>query len=366
VDSRYKFVLLVADKTEPTKSFPAAFYLHDIEALEGKKTEQDKFLEMPSDVGTICSPDSLSIPEVRNKQELDVLLKIYRAWPLLGAEDGGWNVAFVREVGASPSDSKLFRSDGKGWTLIEGKCFHQFLPDFEKPEKTVDPILGLKHSAKHEIFRNINNEIHRKVRLAYRHVGSSTNVRSLIACIIPPCSFCYQSAVTVVPKKKNRPSSDIDYYRDIAYLGGILNSMVFDFMIRKRINIMVYQTPLPKATSVFTKEITEIACRLSSTDERFKEFAIALKVECDPLTMKERVEKTAKLNALVAKHYCLNREQLDVILQSFEGFEEDKELVNMKEAIWTDTLVRKFNGEVRKRVLPYFDSLTSNERMKNT
>lgn len=61
------------------------------------------------------------------------------------------------------------------------------------------------------------------------------------------------------------------------------------------------------------------------------------------------------------KHYGLNREQLEVILQSFDGFEEDKDLVNIKEVVWNDTLIRKFNGEVRKRVLPYFDQLTSKE-----
>jgi hypothetical protein len=43
------------------------------------------------------------------------------------------------------------------------------------------------------------------------------------------------------------------------------------------------------------------------------------------------VELTAKLNALVAKHYGLNRDQLQVILESFDGFEEDKDLVNLKD-----------------------------------
>ena len=93
------------------------------------------------------------------------------------------------------------------------------------------------------------------------------------------------------------------------------------------------------------KQIVEASARLSSVDDRFKEFASALGVECGPLSMKEHVELIARLNALVAKHYGLSREHLEVILQSFEGFKEDKELVNMKEVKWNDALIRKFNGE---------------------
>ena len=73
--------------------------------------------------------------------------------------------------------------------------------------------------------------------------------------------------------------------------------------------------------------------------------------------MKERIELAAELNALVARHYSLKREELGVILKSFDGFEEDDGLVKMEGAIqWNDQLVRKFNGEVRKRVVGYFES----------
>lgn len=72
--------------------------------------------------------------------------------------------------------------------------------------------------------------------------------------------------------------------------------------------------------------------------------------------MKERIELTAELNGLVARHYNLTRQELEVVLDSFDGFEEDDRLVDLEGQIhWNDQLVRKFNGEVRKRVLDYFD-----------
>jgi hypothetical protein len=75
-----------------------------------------------------------------------------------------------------------------------------------------------------------------------------------------------------------------------------------------------------------------------------------------PLTMKERLELTAELNALVARHYGLNREDLAVILDSFTSFVEDPELENLEEIKWSGVLMRKFNGEVRRRVMKYFDA----------
>ena len=45
-----------------------------------------------------------------------------------------------------------------------------------------------------------------------------------------------------------------------------------------------------------------------------------------------------------------------MILESFTSFEEDSELENLEEIKWSDGLMRKFNGEVCRRVLGYFDA----------
>ncbi|MCW4003627.1 MAG: hypothetical protein NWE95_06930 [Candidatus Bathyarchaeota archaeon] len=365
VHRSYKFVLLVADKAQPAKSFPAAFYLHEVEALEGK-TEKQKFVDIPVNLIRVSAPESLSIPEVRNKQQLDVFSWLYQNHPLLSDEKKGWKVAFVTELHRT-AHSRIFRKDGKGWPLIEGKNFHQFLLDYEKIEFTVDPKEALKIISKHREYQGINDRIHNTVRLAFRDVASSTNVRSMISCLLPPKSCSPNTAVIVLPQKKGNNVNETDYHEIIAYLSGLFNSFVFDFLIRTRITMhlnffYVYQTPIPSLTEgEIANQIKKISARLTSQDARFKEFASFLGVELGPLTMKERVELTVKLNALVAKHYGLNREQLEVILESFEGFEEDKELVNLKEIVWNDALIRKFNGEVRKRVLPYFDQLTAEE-----
>jgi len=76
--------------------------------------------------------------------------------------------------------------------------------------------------------------------------------------------------------------------------------------------------------------------------------------------MKERIQLSAQLNALVAKHYGLSREELAAILQTFVGFEEDKTLEKLQGDItWDEKLIRKFNGEVRKHVLQEFDTMSA-------
>jgi hypothetical protein len=364
VHRSYKFVLLVADKTEPANGFPAAFYLHDIEALEGK-TEQEKFVEILIELVKISAPESLSIPEVRNASLLEVFSWLYQNHPLLNDKSKKWNVTLLRELDRT-NDSDLFKTNGKGWPLTEGKNFHQFILDFEKTTYTVDPKQGLKRVEKHREFKGRNQQFHDLLRLCFRDVASSTNVRSAIACIVPPQTFNSNKAPLIIPDVDFSTESLL-YYRLIAYLAGIFNSFVFDLLIRQRVSMglnffYVYQTPVPATINDENAiQIIQISARLSCIDERFKDFAKVIGVNHGPLTMKERIELTAKLNALVAKHYRLSKEQLNVILQSFEGFGEDKELVNMKEIKWDDTLIRKFNGEVRKRVLSYFDSLNSEQ-----
>ncbi|GIU71461.1 MAG: restriction endonuclease [Candidatus Nitrosocaldaceae archaeon] len=360
IDSRYKFVLLVVDKSKPKDRFSAAFYLHKLDALDNK-VEQEKFLEYPTELIKVASPNSLIIPECRNQREIEILRKIYDNNPLLEDNNKPWNVSFVTELHRT-SSSKLFRSDGKGWQLIEGKHFHQFIPDYDKPIFTVNPEEGLRATSKIKAYGLLNREIHQVSRLAFRNVASSTNVRSMISCIIPKHTFLPNSASIVVPKIDGKLSIDDNYYKLITYLEGVFNSMTFDFLIRLRVTMnlnffYVYQTPVPKdIKSKIAEEIMKLAARLNAIDDRFKDLADAFNIECKPLSMRERVELTAKLDALVAKHYQLSREEYEYILNTFK-FDEDDSILDLKadKIVWNDTLIRKFNGAVKKLALKYYD-----------
>jgi hypothetical protein len=314
----------------------------------------------------LSAPDSLSIPEPRNRSQLQVFKKLYERHPLLGDERKGWTVSLIQELNRT-SDSDLFRSDGKGWPLIEGKHFHQFIPDYDKPDFTVNPTEGLQRTAKHREYENANRWLHEAARLAFRDVAASTNVRSMVSCIIPPRSFCSNKAIVVLPKVNAELVRNSTYHRTLSYFLGVFNSFVFDFLIRARITMSlnffyVYQTPVPaNYTGGLAREIVRLAARLSAHDDRFRDFARDVGVDCGPLSMSERIDLTAKLNALVARHYGLSLEEFKTITDSFEGFEEGKGLEKLEEVEWNDNLIRKFNWEVRQRALAYFEKTVEAE-----
>ena len=108
-------------------------------------------------------------------------------------------------------------------------------------------------------------------------------------------------------------------------------------------------------------EIARISARLNSVDDRFVDLAHALGVEYEPINMIERIELTAKLDALVAHQYLLNRADYEYIINTFPAFKEDPQLERATSIEWNDLTIRKFNGEMRKRVLHYYDNIKIQE-----
>jgi len=360
IDSRYKFVLLVFDAVNSSEPFSAAFHLEEVESLSGNN-EREKFLQLDKDFIRLVSPDTLSIPEIRASNDVGICEHLYRRHPLLGKRIEGWEFTIMRELGTE--SAKLYRTDGKGWPLMDGKDFNQFIPDYEKPSRTVNAEEGLRQTAKIRNYESLNKEFHNRSRIAYRAIASSTNVRSMIACILPKQVFTPHNAYQVLPRYNGQLKLGKEYSWMLCYLAGMFNSMVFDYLIRLRVAMtlsfyFVYQTPLPSQfRGGLADEIVRISARLSCPDERFKELADDIGITIRPISMEERIELSAKLNAFVAKHYGVSRDELEFILKSF-NFIEDKEITKMGNKIeWNDKLFRKFNGEVRSRVVGYFEKL---------
>ena len=104
----------------------------------------------------------------------------------------------------------------------------------------------------------------------------------------------------------------------------------------------VEQTPIPSSWDTdIAREIIRLSARLSCEDNRFEDLAHGINVECGTLSMGERIELMAKLDALVAHHYGLTREEYEYILKTFEAFSEDNSPQDLKEMEWNDIMIRK-------------------------
>ena len=360
VDSRYKFILLTASNTTPQSDFEAAFYLHDVASLHGK-TEKDKFLSMPIDLIRLTSPDMFAISEVRSRKDVEILNQVYSKHACVkdGLDNGKYTIGFVRELDRT-NDSRLFRRDGKGWPLIEGKNFHQFVPDYSKSEFTILPEEGLNKTKTRKNYKNKNNEIHESFRLSFRDVARSTDIRTMISCILPPRRFFSNKSPLVIIQHHNNPILNNIYNKKILYLAAIFNSMVFDYLIRLKTNttlnfFIVEGIALPKNTeSKLAQKIIKLSSMLTIQNQDFSNMAKNLQLNVKKLTIQQRIKITAELDALVAHHYRLNRNHYEHILSTFKPKKQNSEFNDFTE--WNDGAIHALNYEVKDQALKSYDN----------
>lgn len=317
IDQRYKFVLLVFEKGNKTKSFPCAFFLHTEEDLK-------KAIENPTvlDIEFIkkSSPDSWSILEIKTQKDYEIVNKLLK-YPFLGEKiDGKWNVSLQSGFHMT-NDSHLFQT-GKlvGVPLLEGKNIEQFTHQWKEA-----PTPRYKIYEK-DISENVKQPkiYHKDYWMAYRLIASSTNYRTFIAAIIPPGYVCGHSiAIVRLPKIK-----------DLCFLVGVMNSFIIDYFMRQKIstNMTMFnflETPTPRLSSGkeyedIVRKVAQLVCITNEFSELKKEVGI----EHGLINESDRALARAQLDVTVAKLYGITKEELTFILQQFPLVEKkQKELV---------------------------------------
>ncbi len=252
---------------------------------------------------------------------------------------------------------------GANWPVLEGGNIHQFNHDFAKPMFTADSSAGLRREENRRVYKNSCGNFYHSFRLAFRDISGPTNMRSIIASIIPPQRFFTDSLRVIVLTRNGNFEHGNEYNKKTAYLCGILNSMTFDFVARSKLQmhtmVIIKALPIPDRTR--HDDIATLAAKLSVGSDEFEGFAESMRVENMPLTPYERIHATARLDALVAHAYHLSGEEYRTILESFK-FEENPALLEADTADFNDNrTLRAFYGEVRKLAPGYYDSLKENE-----
>jgi hypothetical protein len=232
-------------------------------------------------------PVSLAIPDLRHRQDLDLLSKVVFEVPALG-DGGGWNVHFGRELNASDDRHHFECTPGRAMLpVIEGKHLAPF---------------SVAHASSSTFIREDrasalldSKRTFARARLAYRDVASATNKLTLIAAIVPP------RVVTTHTLFCLKESLDADSQ---LYLCGMFNSFVANYLIRLRVTThvtasVIARLPLPRPaphTDAF-RSIVRLAASLCATPG-------------DDVTR-------AELQARAAHAYGLDRAQFDHVLSTF-------------------------------------------------
>ncbi|HJU13638.1 MAG TPA: N-6 DNA methylase [Candidatus Nitrosotalea sp.] len=350
VHRQFKFITLVFRKGEESKFFKAAFYVRDVNKISF--LERDS-IDYDLDLIKTTSPKSLSLIECGTKQEVDIVKKLY-VFPTL-EKDSNWKMAFTNEFHMT-KHAPLFNTQGKGRILYEGKMIHQFIHNLSEPrywieeKKATDNLILREQKRIKSIIKKLENPKDdittpkirldcEEYRIAWRNISRSTDQRTMICTILPPYGFLGNSLNYIKPLffdgRSYLPSLT---FKETLFLCGMLNSFVVDFVLRHKVSInanmfYVYELPVPrlKEGEKYFDEVIERVGSLICTTEEFADIKRKCGISKVAINTDEREILAAQINALAAKIFDLNEEELEFILSTFPIVEErTKEQVTME------------------------------------
>lgn len=336
VHRSFKFVVLSFEKGGKSNNFPAAFMRHDVEELDS--FPQHGSVNISVDLVKRLSPDSYSIIEFKNEQELSISEKTAK-FPLLCNEKDGWNLELYGEEMNMTRSADSFVTKPTKFSLYEGGMIWHFTNKFAEARywinekeikddflsKRVKRIEGLSKQPK-----DLKNDFE-TYRLAIRKIASNTNERTLITTIVPKFAIAGNSLTVNFPFKHDKEKyNELSFSNEELFiLTSILNGYVVDFILRSRVTtnlnlFYLYQLPVPrlKTKDKWYKSIIERAARLICTTAEFAE--LWQEVMKTKWTEKsgaaqdyERNKLRAELDGIIAHIYGLTEEEFTYILSTF-------------------------------------------------
>ena len=369
VDSRFKFCVLIfggeARRFDETK---CAFFLHDAKEIH----DEDRcFPLMPEDF-TLVNPNTGTAPVFRTRRDAEITRRIYERHPVLVDQSGGeegkvWPVKYLAMFHMT-NDSHHFRIAGQlnaeGFYPVEGNRWKRrddlYLPLYEGKmvqaydHRAASVVVNPENLKRPAQPREATQEEHANMdwlpkpqfwvsmntvewpeglgwAVAFKHVTSPTNVRTMIACVGPRAGFG-NSLPILLPASK--AFDEIHAYRKNAYLiAANLNSFVFDFITRQKVQgqnlnwFIVKQLPIiapadyDRAFGAMTARdlVCDHVLRLTYTAHDMAPFARDLGYDGSPFVWdeEERRHLRARLDALYFHLYGLTREDAEYVLDTF-------------------------------------------------
>ena len=364
VHASFKFCALIFggeerqfDQTE------CAFFLSDTKAIQ----DEDRCFPLTAVDFARVNPNTGTAPVFRRRRDADITRSIYERHPVLvdrseGEERRVWPVKYVRMFDMA-NDSHIFRTSeqleaegfypivGSRWKrgdelclpLYEGKmvqaCDHRAASVTNREGNLFRP--GQPNRTSEEDYLDAEFSPHPRYwvsyeesvvlqsvqwLLAFKDITASTNVRTMIAAMIPQVG-CGHTLPVILPLE-NRLNA-----QDAACLLANFNSFGFDYIARQKVQathltwFIVEQLPViaPEdynrrfGDRIARDIVTDHVLRLTFTAHDMAPFARDLVYDCPPFVWdeEERRHLRAKLDALYFHLYGLSREDAGYILDTF-------------------------------------------------
>lgn len=241
-----------------------------------------------------------------------------------------------RGSGELPQGRRFDDRGGQIWPVCSGKSFNVWKPDTGNYYDSADAECITEHlyrkrlrqsrtasSAFHELDPAVIEDPAtlpcRHPRIVFRDVTNSTNTRTMVTALIPGERVTTESAPYLLQLAGEK--------RDVAYVLGVLASMVFDWQSRRTVELHVkfaqlnaFSIPDPGPGDPIRDRVTEIAGRIAAADERFAEWAEEVGVPVGSIRDSGEFENLlAELDACVAHLYGLDAADLRTIYETFSG-----------------------------------------------
>jgi hypothetical protein len=369
VHNSYKFCLLTMGAS-PSADF--ACFLHSIQELEDDR----RHFELSADDFDLINPNTHTLPIFRSKMDAELAKKIYRRVPILidesKGEDGNpWKIQFQLMFMMNTASSIFLDAPTEdSYPLYEAKMLHQYdhrwatyepdgtvrdvtleekmNPDYEVtprywvPKKEVlnriadvpDPVRKAWYTGEEHQLRialaacedeelnqlatadNLMNKMDQvmdyrspKWLIGWRKIARATDERTVIPVLFPRGGFGDSGILF----------TGLMYERAIILLS-CLSSIVLDYCARNKlggINLNIFymkQFPVIDYRKITSTTKSYILCRvdtLIATSKLMADSLVSIHQKWNPT---DREIKRAELDALYARLYGLNREELMYIL----------------------------------------------------
>ena len=396
VDSRFKFcALIVGGKARRFNETLCAFFLHQTADIDDSNR---CFPLAPTDF-TRVNPNTGTAPVFRTRRDAEITRRIYEWHPVLvdrssGGEHKTWPVRFMQGLFNMTSDSHLFRTaaqlDAQGFYPVKGNCWKRieelYLPLYEgKMVQAYDHRAASVVNREGNLFRpgqrdrtldrdHVDPAFAPRPRywvseeesglswdsrwlLAFKDITASTNVRTMIAAIIPRVGCGHTLPILV--------SANGGYGGDgAACILANLNSFCFDYVARQKVQAthltwyIVEQLPViapadydrPFGATPAGALIRDHVLRLTYTAHDMAPFAHDLGYDGPPFTWddEERQHLRSRLDALYFHLYGLSPKDAAYVLDTFPIVRREDE---------------KTFGSYRTRdmILAYMNALTAGD-----
>lgn len=341
IHGMYKFAAIILQSGREEIPVLCNFMVEDLERWGAQ--EVPEAIKLSPEQIKRFSPYTMSIIEVASQRDVEILDKIYNTSRMIGSSDDtpkidysrGFNLTDDRERfkdrswwhdrGYQPGPGGIWRKDAStiALPLYLGIMVYQF--DFSyKGWSRISTWEEIPHDLKEirprflmdDAVYTESGQRSNDFKIAFRDITNAANQRTMVAALIPdfPCG-------------NTAPILTLDTTLEYKlFLLGILNSYVFDYVIRHKTGsthlnwYIVAEGPIPRNIPVsILHEIAELSAKLNYHQNFFHTAGNAAhseltsqKYEMNP---EERAHIREKIDALVIRAYSLTDEDMKWILR---------------------------------------------------